>query len=140
MPLFELALQALVKVALDGGCADVLPTPEAAAVDAVEMLLVDGLLVGFAGSLEGKDAGEPLSEIAAASAAMPLGNLQFEDAGAQSPVLVADVSQVAAFVSKGGGVAVGAGDGPCVADVETKYSRLQLHVGNPVVGQAEQDL
>ena len=76
--------------------------------DAVEMLLVDGLLVGFAGSLEGKDAGESLSEIAAASAAMPLGNLQFEDAGAQSPVLVADVSQVAAFVSKGGGVAVGA--------------------------------
>ena len=72
MPFVELAFQALAKVALDSGRADFLPPSQAAAVDAVEVLLVDGLLVGFAGSLARQNAREALTEVAAAGAAVPV--------------------------------------------------------------------
>jgi hypothetical protein len=135
MPLFELALQTLAKVALHGGGADFLATSQAAAVDAVEMLLVDGLLVGFTGSLAWKNTGKTLTEVASAAAAVPFGNLQFQDAGALSPVLVADAAQMAAFISEKVGVAVRAGDRPRVAGRKSEHTLVHLNVGNLVVGQ-----
>jgi hypothetical protein len=99
MPFFELALQSLTKVAFHGRGADPFPPVQPAAVDAVEVLLIDGLRIGLAGPLARKDAGKLLAKVPATIAASPLGNLQFQDAGALSPVLVADPSQVLSFVS-----------------------------------------
>ena len=44
MPLGELALEAAAEIALDGGGADSFSAAQAAAVDAVQVLLIDGLL------------------------------------------------------------------------------------------------
>ena len=98
MPFFELAFETLAKVALHGGGADLFPAAQAAAVDAVEVLLIDRLLVGFAGPLAGKNAGESLTEVSPTVAAEPLRDLQFQDAGALSPILVADASRVVSFI------------------------------------------
>jgi hypothetical protein len=98
MPFFELALEPFAKIAFDRGGADFLAPSEAAAVDTVEVLLVDGLLISFTASLAGKDASEALAEVAAAIAASPLGDLQFQDAGSLTPILVTDPSEVVAFI------------------------------------------
>ena len=44
LPLGELALEAAAEIALDGGGADTFSAAQAAAVDAIQVLLVDGLL------------------------------------------------------------------------------------------------
>ena len=98
MPLFKLAFESLAKVAFHGGGADLFPAAQPAAVDAVQMLLVDRLLVGFAGSLARQDAGKPLAEVAATVAAEPLGDLQFQNARALSPVLVTNPPQMLSFI------------------------------------------
>src|SRR5262249_31200211 len=98
MPFFELALQSFAKVALHGGGADLFPPPQAAAVDAVEMLLVDRLLIRFAGSLTGKNSRQALAKVAATAPAAPFGNLQLQPQGAGSPVLMADVAGVSSFI------------------------------------------
>ena len=72
--------------------------------------------------------GESLPEIAAASAAMPLGHLQLEKAGAQSPVLVVEV---AAFVSERGGAAVRARDGPCSAPLFDQQPTQSIALPHP---------
>ena len=75
------------------------PPAQPAAVDAVEVLLIDRLLVGFAGSLARKDAGQLLAEVFATVAAEPFRYQQFQDAAALSPVLVADLSQMRSLIS-----------------------------------------
>ena len=57
MPFSKLALQTAPEVALDGGGADAFPATQPAAVHAVEVLLIDVLLEGFASSLARQDAG-----------------------------------------------------------------------------------
>jgi len=58
MPFFELESKASLEVALGGGGADLLPPRQAAAVDAVEMFLMDEELEGFGDSLVGEEAGK----------------------------------------------------------------------------------
>jgi len=69
MPLAKLAAQMALKVALHGGGADALALSQPAAVDAVEVLTVDGLLKGLAGPLPAEDSRKPLTEAAATSQA-----------------------------------------------------------------------
>src|SRR5712692_7852302 len=71
MPLPELTLESAAEVALDGGGADAFPPAQAAAVDAVQVLAEDHLLVGFAGPLAFQDARKPLSKVAAATQTTP---------------------------------------------------------------------
>ena len=51
MPLGELPFETVPEVALHGGCAEVFPPPEAAAVDPVQVLAEDRFLEGLAGPL-----------------------------------------------------------------------------------------
>ena len=95
MPLLEPASKTLAEIPFDGGSADLFPAPQPAAVDPIEMLVVDGLLIGFAGSL----ARQALAKVAATVAAVPFRHLQFQDAGSLSPVLVAEASAMGSFIS-----------------------------------------
>ena len=81
MPFPKLALEMLPEVAFDGSGADLLATSQSAAVDAVEVVLVDDLLVCLAGPLVRQNAPQTLAEVAATAAAVPFRNLQFQDAG-----------------------------------------------------------
>src|SRR5579885_1296098 len=51
MPLLELAPESAPEVAFYGGRPDALPTPQAAAIDAIPVLLIDRLLKRLAGAL-----------------------------------------------------------------------------------------
>ena len=57
MPGGELAPESAEEIALDGGGADAFPAAQAAAVGAVQVLLIDGLLKRLAGALATQDAG-----------------------------------------------------------------------------------
>jgi hypothetical protein len=72
VPLAELTLQLMPEVALHGSRSDGLAPPQAAAVDAVQMLAEDHLLEGLAGALAGLDAGKTLAAVAAAVPALHL--------------------------------------------------------------------
>ena len=47
----ELALEPVPEIALDRGGTDAFPAPQTAAVNPVQVLLIDGLLKGLAGTL-----------------------------------------------------------------------------------------
>jgi hypothetical protein len=76
MPLRKLAVESFLRIALDGGGADVPPPPQAAAIDAVEMLLEDRFLKGLTGALVREDAGKGLAEVAVTIQAVRLAALQ----------------------------------------------------------------
>src|SRR5512138_1486458 len=88
MPLAELALESTPEVALHGGGAKALPSPQPTPIDAVQVLLIDGLLKRLAGPLITQNAGQRLAGVAPALQAFRFGNLQVEHAVAQSPVFV----------------------------------------------------
>jgi hypothetical protein len=136
MPLGELALESLLRVALDGGGPDLFPPSQAAAVDAVEMLLEDRLLEGLTGTLVGENAGELLAEVAAAVQAMEFAALQQDDGMAESPVLVADLAYVPAFAAEVVALAMRTAEGPLVTGGNAYPSHGVLDVGNLVSGQA----
>jgi hypothetical protein len=92
MPLGELALEPAAEIALDSGGADAFPPAQAAAVDAIQMLLVDGLLERLAGTLAAQDAGQRLAGAPPAAETFRLGDLDLQQAMAQAPVFVADRS------------------------------------------------
>ena|ERR1700760_4301499 len=100
MPFPELAPQAALKVALDGGGADAFPPSQPAAVHTVEVLLVDGLLEGFAGSLIGQDAGHSLARVSPALQTLRLGDPQSQHVVAQSPILMPYLSLDPAFIAQ----------------------------------------
>jgi len=62
----------MAKVALHGSGANAFSPPQAAAVDAIEVLLKDGLAKGFAGALPRQNAGQTLATLAAAFQTPPL--------------------------------------------------------------------
>ncbi|GIU80762.1 MAG: hypothetical protein KatS3mg005_4000 [Bryobacteraceae bacterium] len=88
LPLGRLAAESVLEVALDGGRADSLPPRQPAAVDAVQMLLEDGPVEGFAGPLPGQEAGQRLAEVPPAGQTLSLGPLRLQLAMAPAPVLV----------------------------------------------------
>jgi hypothetical protein len=73
MPLFELALESPPEVALHGRGAEVFPPAQAAAVDAVQVLLIDGLLKRLAGTLTAQNSGQRLAGLASTTQALGLG-------------------------------------------------------------------
>jgi hypothetical protein len=74
MILTSLPLQAPQEVALHGRGGDALPSPQAASIDAIEVLLKDHLLETLTGPLERLDPRQLLSKKAAAIEAAAFAN------------------------------------------------------------------
>ena len=86
--------------ALHTGGSDALAPPQAASVDAVQVLLEDHLLEAFTGSLERLDAWNVLAEVAAAVQTAALAHLQAQNTLTKAPIVMADGSPAPALVSK----------------------------------------
>ncbi len=90
MPLGELADEAAPEVAFHGSRPDALPPPQATAVDAIQMLHIDGFLESLAGALPAQDAGQRLTGTTPAGGALGFGDQDIQKTVAQPPVLVTD--------------------------------------------------
>lgn len=135
MPLAKLAAQMALKVALYGGGTDALAFSQPAAVDAVEVLAVDGLLEGLAGTLAPEDSGKPLTETVTTAQALGLAALQEDDDMPQTPVLMPDAANVSALVAQLTALAVRTADRPLMPRRNPHLSPYPLNPGNLVSGQ-----
>ena len=111
-----------------------------AAVDAVQMLLVDGLLEGLAGPLAGQDPQQPLAGLSVAVEALQFLRLHLQDATAQAPVFVPHRPVVQPLAVHASRPAVRAEFRPGIPGRNSDDSLLLLNLGNLEVGQAQQDL
>ena len=82
--------QPVPEVALDGDRAKALPAAQPAAVDAVQVLLIDGLLKRLAGTLAAQDSRQPLAGLVPVAQAQPLVGGDLDETVPQAPVLVAN--------------------------------------------------
>lgn len=69
---------------LHGGGADAFSPSQEAAVDAIQVLLKNGLAKGFAGPLPGQNAGQALAALAAAFQAVPFVSFHHQQRMAQA--------------------------------------------------------
>jgi hypothetical protein len=81
-------LQPAKEVALHGRCTDALTAAQAAAIDAIEVLLKDHLLKILAGSLEGLNARNALPERTAAAQTPAPAHLQLQGDAAKAPLIM----------------------------------------------------
>lgn len=95
-----------LEITLHGRRPDALASPQATAVDALQVLLKDNLLEAVTGSPESLNPGNLLPEGAAAIEAPALSNLQIQHAMAKAPVVVPDRPPAPALVSQTGAAAV----------------------------------
>lgn len=72
MPLSELPLQPVLKVALDRSRSDPFSPAQPAAVDSIQVQFIDGLPKSFTGFLTGQDSRKAIPVVAPASFAQPL--------------------------------------------------------------------
>jgi hypothetical protein len=86
--LLELALQPVPEVALHGGCTDPFPLAQPATVDAIQVLLIDGLPECLTGPLAGLDARQMLAKVPPAVQTLRFTHPQLQHAMPQPPVLV----------------------------------------------------
>ncbi len=89
-----------------GSCPDGFAPPQAAAVDAVQMIAEDHFLVSFTGALARLNAREALAEMAPASPASKFAPRQFDYAGPQAPVLMPHATGITTLVAQLGCAAV----------------------------------
>jgi hypothetical protein len=69
----------MAKVPLHGGRANPFSPPQAAAVDAIQVLLKNGLTKGFAGPLPGQNPGQALATLAAAFQTPPFMGFHYQN-------------------------------------------------------------
>src|SRR5208283_6027032 len=137
MPLGELALEPAPEVAFHGGRSDALPAAQAAAVDAVQVLLIDSFLERLAGPLAGQDAGQRLAGVTPAAEAFRFGDLDLQETMAEPPVLVADRPAHPALAAQSAGAAMRAGSRPDIPGRDPHPSLDGLNVGNLKIGQTQ---
>jgi hypothetical protein len=85
MPLGKLALETAAEIAFHGSRADAFPAAQAAAIDAIQVLLIDGFLERLAGSLAAQDTRHSLAEVTPAAQALRFRNQDLQDAVAERP-------------------------------------------------------
>jgi len=107
--LMKLSLQFPPEVAFHRGCANAFPFPQPAAVSAIQLMTINYLLLGFAGSLAWLDSRKALRKMAQTLAALPLVRFYFQHARSHAQVLMPHSPYVAAFVPQTGTAAVRAG-------------------------------
>jgi hypothetical protein len=100
MPFPVLSLQAAAEVAIDGGSSDALTPSQATAIDSIQMMLIDLQLEALAGSLMGRDTGQPFAELSATSSTQPLSSLDLHLTGPATDVVVPHPSSIPALASR----------------------------------------
>ena len=128
------------EITLDGGRADPFAPPQAAAIDAVQMLAENHQLERFARSLARQNPWEALPEVPSAVHAMPLACLQLQHGMTNPEVFMPDHPTVPALAAQLAPAAVRTRYRPTIAGRYPQLSFYPSHPGNLVAGQTYQNL
>ena len=140
MVLAGLTLQMAQEVSLHGGRPDALSPAQAAAVDAVEVLLINHRLEALTSSLPRLHARQALAKRAATVQATTLAYLQVQDAAPKAPVIMANFPPAPALVAQTRSAAVWTRYRPGIPGRYRNRPSAALDGGNLVLGQAQQNL
>ena len=130
MPLPELTLQAALEVAFHSSSPDVFPPAQAAAVDAIQVLLKHRFLEGFAGSLATQNTREELARLALAVQTLGFGNLDLQQTMPQAPILMPDRTPDPAFIAQVAAAAMSTGSWPAIPGRDLDHSVESVDGGN----------
>src|ERR1051325_556170 len=134
------ALQAPQKIALHGRRPDPFPAPQAAPIDAIEVLLEDHLLEALTGPLERLHARQLLPKGAPAVQTHALANPQIHHAAPEPPVVVPYHPPAPALVSQARPFAVGARYRSGIPGRYRDRAAAAFDVANLVLGQRQDNL